>query len=252
MAGHSKWKNIRLHKGKADKERAKLFAKLSRDITVAAKSGGDPDSNPRLRLAYDKARAGSMPAENIKRAIQKGTGELSSENHEEITYEGYGPGGIAVLVETETDNRNRTVANIRSLFNKNGGSLGENGSVAWQFQRLGQIVVDAQDETGKITDEETLFESAIEAGASDIASDEDAFTVTTPLESLEAVESALEAAGFPIQSAESALVPDTVIAVEGEDARKLLRLLDALEEEDDVVNVVANFELSDETLADAQ
>ena len=240
-----------MHKGKADKERAKLFAKLSRDITVAAKSSGDPDSNPRLRLAYDKARASSMPAENIKRAIQKGTGELSSENHEEITYEGYGPGGIAVLVEAETDNRNRTVANIRSLFNKNGGSLGESGSVAWQFQRLGQIVIDAQADDGKMTDEEALFEAAIEAGASDIAGDEDAFTVTTPLAALDAVESALEAAGFPIQSAESALVPDTTIAAEGEDARKLLRLLDALEEDDDVVNVVANFELSDETLADA-
>ena len=241
-----------MHKGKADKERAKLFAKLSRDLTVAAKSGGDPDSNPRLRLAYDKARASSMPAENIKRAIQKGTGELTSENHEEITYEGYGPGGIAVLVETETDNRNRTVAAVRSLFNKSGGSLGENGSVAWQFQRLGQIVVDAQGDDGKATDEDALFEAAIEAGATDIASDEDAFTLTTPLDALEAVESALEAAGFPIQSAESALVPDTVIAIEGEDARKLLRLLDALEEDDDVVNVVANFELSDETLADEE
>ena len=250
MAGHSKWKNIRLHKGKADKERAKLFAKLSRDLTVAAKSGGDPDSNPRLRLAYDKARAGSMPAENIKRAIQKGTGELSSENHEEITYEGYGPGGVAILVETETDNRNRTVAAVRSLFNKNGGSLGEGGSVAWQFQRLGQIVVDAQTEDGTPTSEEALFEAAIEAGASDIAGDEDAFTVTTPLNALDAVESALEAAGFAIQSAESALVPDTLIEVEGDDARKLLRLLDALEEDDDVVNVVANFDLTDETLAD--
>ena len=248
MAGHSKWKNIRLHKGKADKERAKLFAKLSRDITIAAKSGGDPDSNPRLRLAYDKARAGSMPAENIKRAIQKGTGELSSENHEEITYEGYGPGGVAVLVEAETDNRNRTVANIRSLFNKNGGSLGEGGSVAWQFQRLGQIVVDAVADDGKPTDEDALFETALEAGASDIATDEDAFTVTTPLDALDAVESALENAGFPIQSAESALVPDTIIEIEGEDARKLLRLLDALEEDDDVVNVVANFALTDETL----
>ena len=249
MAGHSKWKNIRLHKGKADKERAKLFAKLSRDLTVAAKSGGDPDSNPRLRLAYDKARAGSMPAENIKRAIQKGTGELSSENHEEITYEGYGPGGVAVLVEAETDNRNRTVANVRALFNKNGGSLGEGGSVAWQFQRLGQIVVDAASENGAPTDEEALFETAIEAGASDISNDEDVFTVTTPLDALDAVESALESAGFPIQSAESALVPDTVIDIEGEDARKLLRLLDTLEEDDDVVNVVANFALSDETLA---
>ena len=249
MAGHSKWKNIRLHKGKADKERAKLFAKLSRDITIAAKSGGDPDSNPRLRLAYDKARAGSMPAENIKRAIQKGTGELSSENHEEITYEGYGPGGVAILVEAETDNRNRTVANVRALFNKNGGSLGEGGSVAWQFQRLGQIVVDAVADDGKATDEDALFESAIEAGASDIAGDEDAFTVTTPLDALDAVESALENAGFPIQSAESALVPDTIIDIEGEEARKLLRLLDALEDDDDVVNVVANFALSDETLA---
>ena len=246
MAGHSKWKNIRLHKGKADKERAKLFAKLSRDLTVAAKSGGgDLDSNPKLRLAYDKARAGSMPAENIKRAIQKGTGELASEAHEEITYEGYGPGGVAVLVECETDNRNRTVAAVRSLFNKNGGSLGEGGSVAWQFQRLGQIVVAAEDDSGRATGEDALYEAAIEAGATDISGDEDGFTVTTPLGELEAVEGALEAAGFPIESAESAWVPDTSIEVEGEDARKLLRLLDALDDDDDVANVAANFELSE-------
>ena len=244
MAGHSKWKNIRLHKGKADKERAKLFAKLSRDLTVAAKSGGDVDSNPRLRLAYDKARAGSMPAENIKRAIQKGTGELASDNHEEITYEGYGPGGVAILVETETDNRNRTVAAVRSLFNKNGGSLGEGGSVAWQFQRLGQITVAARAENGAPTGEDTLFEAALEAGATDIASDgggdEDGFVVTTPLELLDAVERALEEAGFPIESADSAFVPDTVIEVAGEDARRVLRLLEALEDDDDVTGVVSN------------
>ena len=246
MAGHSKWKNIRLHKGKADKERAKLFAKLSRDLTVAAKSGGDVDSNPRLRLAYDKARAGSMPAENIKRAIQKGTGELASENHEEITYEGYGPGGVAVLVECETDNRNRTVAAVRSLFNKNGGSLGEGGSVAWQFQRLGQIVVSAESDDGAPTPEDALYEAALEAGATDIETDDEGFTVTTPLELLDGVESALEGAGFPIQSAESGWVPDTTIEVAGDDARKLLRLLDALEDDDDVLNVAANFELSDD------
>ena len=216
-------------------------------MTVAAKTGGgDVDANPRLRLAYDKARAGSMPAENIKRAIQKGTGELSSEAHEEIIYEGYGPGGVAVLVETETDNRNRTVAAVRSLFNKNGGSLGEGGSVAWQFQRLGQIVVGAQSEDGKTTDENALFEIAIEAGASDIAGDEDGFVVTTPLESLDGVESALESAGFPIESAESAFVPDTTIPLEGDDARKMLKLLDALEEDDDVTNVVANFEMNED------
>ena len=246
MAGHSKWKNIRLHKGKADKERAKLFAKLSRDLTVAAKSGGDPDSNPRLRLAYDKARAGSMPAENIKRAIQKGTGELASDNHEEITYEGYGPGGVAVLVECETDNRNRTVAAVRSLFNKNGGSLGEGGSVAWQFQRLGQIVVAGANEGGAQTGEDALYEAAIEAGATDIEADEEGFTVTVPLEMLDEVEGALEQAGFPIESAEIAWVPDTTIEVAGEDARKLVRLLEALEDDDDVTGVASNFELSEE------
>ena len=236
-----------MHKGKADKERAKLFAKLSRDLTVAAKTGGgDVDSNPRLRLAYDKARAGSMPAENIKRAIQKGTGELASEAHEEMTYEGYGPGGVAVLVECETDNRNRTVAAVRSLFNKNGGSLGESGSVAWQFQRLGQILIAGEGDDGKMTSEDALYEAAIEAGATDIAGDEDGFVVTTPLESLEGVEGALEGAGFPIESAESAWVPDTSIELQGEDARKMVRLLEALEDDDDVVNVASNVELGGE------
>ncbi len=246
MAGHSKWKNIRLHKGKADQERGKLFAKLSREITIAAKTGGgSPDSNPRLRLAVDKARQGSMPADNIKRAIQKGTGELASENYEEITYEGYGPNGVAVLVEAATDNRNRTVAEVRAIFNKNGGSLGESGSVAWQFNRRGQISVPVS-----ATSEDDLMLIALDAGAEDLENDGEFFLISTPVEALSAVSSALEAASLPIENAEIALVPSTTVALEGDVARKMLKLLDALEDQDDVQNVAANFEIGDDVLAE--
>ncbi|RYG64270.1 YebC/PmpR family DNA-binding transcriptional regulator [bacterium] len=249
MAGHSKWKNIRLQKGKADVVRAKLFGKLSRELTVAAKAGGgNPDSNPRLRLAVDKAKAGSMPADNIKRAIQKGTGELASENYEEVTYEGYGPNGVAVLVEAATDNRNRTVADIRAIFNKNGGSMGESGSVAWQFSRQGSITVSAEG-----VDEDNLMEAALEAGADDMTREEgaegDEFSISTPYEALTDVQSALEKAGFTVTNAEVALVPSTTIAIEGDAAVKMLKLMDALEDYDDVQNVSANFEMSDEDLA---
>lgn len=244
MAGHSKWKNIRLHKGKADAERGKLFAKLSRDLTIAAKAGGGtPDSNPRLRLAIEKAKAASMPADNIKRAIQKGTGELAADNVEEITYEGYGPGGVAVIVETETDNRNRTVEKVRTAFNKNGGSLGESGSVAWQFNRVGQISVPANGVT-----EDDLMLAALDAGAEDVQLDDENFVVTTPTEALSDVTNALESAGFALDATEIALVPTTTVELEGEAAQKMLRLLDVLEELDDVTNVTANFEISDESL----
>ena len=244
MAGHSKWKNIRLHKGKADAERGKLFAKLSRDLTIAAKAGGGtPDSNPRLRLAVEKAKAASMPADNIKRAIQKGTGELGADNAEEITYEGYGPGGVAVIVETETDNRNRTVEKVRTAFNKNGGSLGESGSVAWQFNRVGQISVPASG-----VSEDELMLAALDAGAEDVALDDENFIVTTPPESLSDVTNALETAGFALDATEIALVPTTTVELEGETAQKMLKLLDVLEDLDDVTNVTANFEISDESL----
>ena len=248
MAGHSKWKNIRLHKGKADVVRAKLFGKLSRDLTVAAKAGGgEPDSNPRLRLAIDKAKAGSMPADNIKRAIQKGTGELASDNFDDVIYEGYGPQGVAVMVEAATDNRNRTVADIRAIFNKNGGSMGESGSVAWQFERRGHISVAA-----KGVDEEALFEAALEAGADDMTREDDEFLIQAAPESLSALQNALENAGFTVSDLEVALVPTTTIELEGEAARKMLKLLDALEEYGDVQNVSANFELSDAEMASQQ
>lgn len=246
MAGHSKWKNIRLHKGKADVVRAKLFGKLSRELTIAAKmGGGSPDSNPRLRLAVEKAREGSMPADNIKRAIQKGTGELASESYEEVTYEGYGPNGVAVLVEAATDNRNRTVADIRTIFNKGGGSLGESGSVAWQFSRQGIITVPAAGQ-----EEDTLMEAVLEAGAEDLANHGDSFEITTPPESLEAVRKALEATGITVGAAEVQLVPSTSVALDAETARKMLKLMDNLEDNDDVQNVFANFDISDEIMAE--
>ena len=245
MAGHSKWKNIRLHKGKADVLRAKLFGKLSRELTMAAKmGGGSPDSNPRLRLAVEKAREGSMPADNIKRAIQKGTGELASENYEEVTYEGYGPSGVAVLVQTATDNRNRTVADIRSIFNKNGGSLGESGSVAWQFNRRGIITVTAEGQ-----DEDTLMEAALEAGAEDLSNLGDSYEITTPPDILGDVKTALQGGNFPIASAEIQLVPSTTVSLDADSAKKMLKLMDTPEDYDDVQDVFANFDISDDIMA---
>ena len=248
MAGHSKWKNIRLHKGKADVERAKLFGKLSRDLTVAAKAGGGvPESNPRLRLAIEKARAGSMPADNIKRAIQKGTGELAADNFVDVTYEGYGPNGVAVMVEAATDNRNRTVADVRAIFNKNGGSMGESGSVAWQFNRTGIITIAAAG-----VDEDALLEAALEAGADDMTSEEgengEEFSISMSPENLSDVLTALEGAGFKVSNSEVQLVPSTTIVLEGDAARKMLKLIDALESYDDVQEVSANFEISDDVM----
>ena len=248
MAGHSKWKNIRLHKGKADIERAKLFGKLSRELTIAAKmGGGSPDSNPRLRLAVDKARDGSMPADNIKRAIQKGTGELASENFEEVTYEGYGPNGVAVMVEAATDNRNRTVAELRHVFSRGGGSLGESGSVAWQFSRRGILVLSSEG-----VNEDALLEAALEAGADDLVNQGESFEISTSPDSLSAVKSGLESRGFTGLRAEIQLVPSTTVSLDAEGARKMLKMIDNLEDLDDVQNVYANFDISDEVFAEAQ
>lgn len=244
MSGHSKWHNIRLQKGKADLVRGKIFGKLSREITIAAKQGGgNPDANPRLRIAIEKARENSMPADNIKRAVQKGTGELASDSYEEITYEGYGPGGVAVLVEVATDNRNRTVAEIRHLFSKYGGNLGENGSVAWQFSRKGVIAVAAVD-----NDEDAVMEAALEAGADDLESEGDSFTITTPPESLGAVRDALRERGIGTESAEVEMVPQTTVQLEGDSARRMLKLMDALEDQDDVQRVAANFDIAEQIL----
>ncbi len=245
MAGHSKWHNIRIRKSKQDALRSRLFTKLAREISVAARlGGGNPDANPRLRLAIEKAREHHMPADNIKRAIQRGTGEIEGVNYEEVTYEGYGPGGVAILVECLTDNRNRTIAELRHLFSKHGGNLGESGSVAWQFKRQGVITVP----TGAVSEEE-LFEIALDAGAEDVSQEEEFYRVVTAVEDFHRVREALQARGVPIAEARLEMIPTTTVRVEGETAAKLLRLLDALEEHDDVQNTYANFDIPEEVLA---
>ena len=248
MAGHSKWKNIRLHKGKADVERGKIFGKLSRELSIAARMGGsNPDSNARLRLAIEKARESSMPADNIKRAVQKGAGEVSGEGqYDEISYEGYGPGGAAVFVEAATDNRNRTVSEVRSAFSKNGGSMGESGTVAWQFARKGVISVDSEGAPS----EDALLEMALEAGAEDFSDQGETFEITTAPEDLIVVLDALKQAGVRA-SGEVMMVPQNTVALEGEAARKMLRLMEVLEDLDDVQRVAANFDIAESELQES-
>ena len=248
MSGHSKWHNIRLRKGKQDAERGKTFTKLAKEIIMAAKNGGgNPDANNRLRTAIATARQNSMPADNIKRAIQRGTGEIEGVNYEELSYEGYGPGGVAVMVNCLTDNKQRTVADVRAIFNKNGGTLGTTGSVGYLFTPQGVIII----EDGAAT-EDKLFEVAIEAGAEDVqALDEGGFEVTTAPEDLQAVREAIEAAGVPVESAEQTMIPSTTVHLEGKEAAQVLRLVDALEDHDDVQNVHANFDIPDEALETA-
>lgn len=245
MAGHSKWHNIRIRKGKQDALRSKLFTKLAREIIVAARlGGGNPDANPRLRLAIEKAREHNMPAENIKRAIQRGTGELEGVQYEEVTYEGYGPGGVAIMVECLTDNRNRTVSELRHLFSKHGGNLSESGSVAWQFKRQGVITIPAE-----AISEEELLEIALEAGAEDVVPEEEFYRVLTAVEDFHRVRETLQERGLPIAEARLELTPLNTVRVEGETAQKLMRLMEALEEHDDVQNTYANFDIPDEALA---
>ena len=248
MAGHSKWKNIRLHKGKADVERGKVFGRLSRELTIAARmGGGSTDSNARLRLAVDKAKESSMPADNIKRAIQKGTGELAGEgDYEEFTYEGYGPGGVAVLVEVATDNRNRTVSEVRSAFGKNGGNLGENGSVSWQFERKGVIVIE---DAGELS-EDQMMEIALENGAEDFSNSDGTFEITCAPEDFETLTTALKARGLKLSSSELSMVAQNIITLEGDDARKMLKLMDVLEDLDDVQKVAANLDIADDDVDD--
>jgi len=247
MAGHSKWKNIRIRKGKQDAIRGKLFTKLSREIIVAARSGGgDPGMNPRLRVAVEKAREASMPVENIKRAIDRGTGAIEGAAYEEILYEGYGPGGSAIMLECYTENRNRTVAEVRHAFNKNGGNMAENGSVSWQFKHVGQIVVDR---AGRDEDEFTL--QAIDAGADDVVVDEETFTVLTAMEDLHQVNSALEKAGVKAQDVTLTYLPTNKADLSAEDQVKLLNLLDALDDLDDVQETHVNVDLSEEALQEA-
>ncbi|MBL4756265.1 MAG: YebC/PmpR family DNA-binding transcriptional regulator [Rhizobiales bacterium] len=244
MAGHSKFKNIMFRKGAQDKKRSKLFSKLSKEITVAAKAGGpDPDGNPRLRLAMQNARAQSMPKDNISRAIKKSEAS-DADTFEEMRYEGYGPGGVAVIVEALTENRNRTASSVRSTFAKNGGALGESGSVAFMFDRVGEIVL-----PGDAGDSEAVFEAAIEAGAEDVDSDEEAHTIICAFEDLGDVAKSLEASLVEPTSVNVIWKPQNLTPVDEEKAGTLLKLIDLLEDDDDVQNVYANFDIDDETIA---
>jgi YebC/PmpR family DNA-binding regulatory protein len=239
MAGHSKWKQIKHYKAAADAKRGALFTKLIREITVAAKhGGGDPASNARLRVAVEAARAKSMPKENIERAIKKGTGELAGESYSEVSYEGYAPGGVAVIVEAVTDNPNRTVAEVRHKFSRGGGNLGAANSVSWMFERKGQILLD-----GKGVDEDAALELALEAGAEDVTSEDGQYVVTTEPGAFHAVRTALEGRGLKIVEAELAMVPKNTVHVEGKDAEAVLKLIESLEELDDVQKVWANFDI---------
>ncbi|HRK20402.1 MAG TPA: YebC/PmpR family DNA-binding transcriptional regulator [Fimbriimonadaceae bacterium] len=248
MAGHSKWKNIRLRKGKQDAIRGKIFTKLSREIIVAARmGGGDPATNPRLRLAIAKARENSVPAENVKRSIQRGTGEIEGAAYEEVTYEGYGPGGAAIMLECYTENRNRTVAEVRHAFSKNGGNMAENGSVSWQFKHLGQIIVPLE---GKDEDELTLL--AIDAGADDVTTDDEGnFVIYTPIESLHQTNEALEKAGIVATEVGLTYVATNKAEPGADDIPKLLRLLDMLEELDDVQDTFVNVDITEDMLQEA-
>ncbi len=244
MSGHSKWHNIRLRKGKQDAERGKIFTKLAREIIVAAREGGsNPDANNRLKLAIQKARENSMPAENIKRAIQRGSGEVEGANYEEIVYEGYGPGGVAVLVTCLTDNRNRTVSELRTAFSKNGGSLGESGCVAWMFDPKGIITVQKD-----VVDEDTLMLTALDAGAEDIRTEGDTFEVICSVEDLAGLRQALTDAGIEFVSAESTMLPKSTVKLEGKEALQNLRMMDQIEDLDDVQQVNANFDIDEDVL----
>src|ERR1700730_14943680 len=247
MSGHSKWHSIKHKKGALDAKRGKLFTKFIKEITVAARTGGgDVEGNARLRKAIFDAKAGNMPNDTIDRAVRRGTGEEEGVNYEEITYEGYGPGGVALLIQSLTDNRNRTVAEIRHAFSKNGGNLGEAGSVGWMFEKKGYIVVD---KAAKPEDE--LFELAIEAGADDLRDDEENFEIITAPDNFESVLAAIKAAGIEPQMAEVEMVPQTYVKLEGQDARQMLKLIEALEDHDDVQKVSANFDISEADMAAA-
>lgn len=244
MSGHSKWATIKHKKEKTDAQRGKLFTKLIKELTVAARhGGGDPEANPRLRTAVAAARAANMPTENIKRAIQRGTGELPGVSYEEITYEGYGPGGVALLVEVVTDNKNRAVSDIRHLFTRNHGNMSEAGSVAWMFERRGLIQVDSQ----KIG-EDDLLAVALDAGAQDMSREGEFYEIISPVQQFETVRAALEKSRIPIAQAEITLVPQTTVRLEGAQAEQMLKLIEALEDHEDVQKVFANFDIAEEVM----
>lgn len=242
MSGHSKWSTIKHKKGAADKKRAKIFTKLIKEITVAARmGGGDPNANPRLRHAIDSAKAQNMPKDNVDRAIKKGTGDMDGVNYEEILYEGYGPGGVAVMVECLTDNKNRTIADVRYIFNKAGGNVGTDGCVAWMFDKKGVITVSKES-----AEEETLMEVAIDAGAEDIKDEGDSFDVLTAPEDFDAVKDAIDGAEISYEVAEISMVPQNTTAVSGKEAEQMIKFMEALDDCDDIQNFYTNADIPDE------
>jgi YebC/PmpR family DNA-binding regulatory protein len=243
MSGHSKWATIKHKKGALDAKRGRIFTRVIKEIMIAARNGGDPDMNPRLRTAITAAKAVSMPADNIKRAIMRGTGELEGGQIDEIMFEGYGPGGAAVLVMVATDNRNRTVSDIRHVFSKNGGNMGEQGSVSWMFERKSQILVE-----GDKASEDQLMNVVLEAGGDDLKNDGENWEVLSAPEVHEVVTEAIRKAGIPIVSAEIAMVPKNLMMLEGKNASGMLRLNEALEEHDDVQNVYSNFDIDEKEM----
>ena len=245
MSGHSKWASIKHKKGAADAKRGKIFTKLIKEITVAARiGGGDPDGNPRLRTAILIAKSKNMPVDNITRAIKKGTGELEGTHYEEHTYEGYGPGGAAIFLEAMTDNKNRTVSEIRAALSKAGGNLGENGCVGWMFKQKGLITVKTEAKT-----EDELMELAIDAGADDLKTVDDQYEITTAVESFEEVRKALEDAGVPMETAEITRIPQNTVSIDEKKGKALLKLMDILEDHDDIQKAYSNFDISDDVMA---
>lgn len=244
MAGHSKWANIKHRKAAVDAKRGKVFTKIIRELTVAAREGGgDPESNPRLRTAVAAAKGANMPNDTIDRAVKRGTGDIEGVVYSEVFYEGYGPGGSAVYVKTFTDNRNRTVSEVRRIFSRHGGALGENGCVAWMFDLRGRIALRADS-----VDEESLFDAVIDAGADDVRAEDSELVVITPTESFEAVKAALAGAGLEYESAEVTMIPQSSVKIDGRDAEHMIRLMEDLEDSDDVQSVYANFDIDERIL----
>ncbi len=244
MSGHSKWSSIKHKKAKVDAERGKAFTKVIKELTIAARmGGGDPDSNPRLRTAIAAAKAVNMPSDNIERAIKKGTGELPGVTYEETTYEAYGPGGAALLIEITTDNKNRTVSEIRHILSRNGGNMAESGSVAWMFHKKGQILVDKG-----AAEEDELLAAVLDAGAEDMRTDEESYEIIAQPADFERVKKAVEDLGIKPSFAEVTMVPQTVVVIKGKDAQQLLKLMEALEDHDDVRKVYSNFNIPQEEL----
>jgi YebC/PmpR family DNA-binding regulatory protein len=247
MSGHSKWHSIKHKKGAIDAKRGRMFTKLIKEITIAARiGGGDADGNPRLRKAISDAKEVNMPADNIKRAVQKGTGELEGGHIEELQYEGYGPGGVALIVDVVTDNRNRTVSEIRHVFSKNGGNLGEAGSVAWMFHKKGYIAIDKSQ-----ADEDTLMTLAIDAGADDFTGDEANYEIYTSPDAFDKVLNAIKAKSIQTITAEISMIPQNYVKVEGKIAQQLVKLMETLDDHDDVQHVYANFDIEESELAEA-